>query len=112
VYFCGRCTPPKEISFLKAIGADRDRDPANDELMVAAFFWAVHATGLVCALLLIAESCFGWRWRASPPRQQLYVTLITGVICCGIIYNFVSRHSRMQAVAPAGKPVLSKSASP
>jgi hypothetical protein len=114
VYFCGTCKPPKEVRFWATLGRDHN-DAATESMMLLSIVWIVHATGLVCALLLITEFCFGWRlMRASPRRQQVYVTLFTGFICLGIIYAFVSHRSRTETVAPAAAPtpVVSKSSTP
>ena len=115
VYFCGTCTPPKRISFWAAVGRDGHNQALEDSLMETGFLWAVHATGLVCAFLLITEFCFGWRcMRATPRRQQVYATLFIGLICSGIIYTFVSHHSRTETAAPAAArtPVVSKTSTP
>jgi hypothetical protein len=114
VYFCGTCSPPKEISILRSLGRDRN-DPADHRMMQLAFLWTVHATGLVCGFLLITEFWFGWRFmRASSRRQQVYLTLFIGLICSVIIYGSVSHHSRTGTVIPtsARTPIISKSSTP
>lgn len=114
VYFCGTCTPPKEISFWGSLGGDRDHT-ADHRMMQLAFLWTVHAVGLVCGFLLITEFCFGWRCMGeSSRRQQVYLTLIIGIICSVIIYGSVSHRSRTGTAAPASArtPVVTKSSTP